>query len=292
MAEEKWTIGRLLQWTTEYLRQRGSSTPRLDAEVLLAHALGWQRIELYTRYDEEPNEAVRGKFRELVRRRAAGEPVAYLVGGREFFSLWFEVSPAVLVPRPETELVVAAVLDIAKTPLAQETIEICDVGTGSGIIAICVAKFLPGARVTAIDISADALEVAARNAAFHGVNNRIKFVHGNLFEPLPPDKRFDIIASNPPYVREDEVPQLAPDIRLFEPLSALVAGREGTEVIASLVDQAPGRLNPRGWLVCEISPQLSEPVARLVGSSQELELVEIRKDLARLPRVVVARRRH
>ncbi|MCS7239130.1 MAG: peptide chain release factor N(5)-glutamine methyltransferase [Thermoguttaceae bacterium] len=289
--EEKWTIGRLLQWTTEYLRQRGSSTPRLDAELLLAHAIGCQRIELYTQYDSEPDEQARAKFREYVRRRGAGEPVAYLIGGREFFSLWFEVTPAVLVPRPETELVVTTVLDIVKSSPPQESWDICDVGTGSGVIAICLAKYLPSCQVTAVDISSEALQVAARNAARHQVAERIEFVHGDLLRDLPAEKRFHIIASNPPYVGEDELHRLAPDVRSFEPVTALLAGKEGTEVIAALTAQAAPRLKSPGWVVIEISPQIADKVASIIAAQPELELVEIRKDLARLPRVVVARLR-
>lgn len=289
--EERWTIGRLVQWTTEYLRQRGSSTPRLDAEILLAHALGCQRIDLYTQYDNETNEAVRSRFRELVRRRAAGEPVAYLVGGREFFSLWFEVNREVLIPRPETEFVVTAILDAGKSFAGDELITVCDVGTGSGIIAVCVAKFLPQAQVTAIDISEEALEVARRNAKRHDVAERIKFVRSNLLEALPSEERFHVIASNPPYVREEEFSQLPPDVRDFEPRTALVAGKEGTEVIEALVGQVVDRLLPGGWLIMEIAPHLAQRVEKLLAGQLRLELVEIRRDLARLPRVVVARLR-
>lgn len=288
--DQKWTIGRLLQWTSDYLGQRGSSTPRLDAEILLAHALSCRRIDLYTKFDEEPDETARGKFRELVRRRASGEPVAYLVGGREFFSLWFEVTPAVLIPRPETELVVSTVIDLAKAA-SWEAPQICDVGTGSGIIAVCLAKFIPTCQVVAVDISPEALVVAARNAERHQVADRIQFVHSDLLQDLPEGQCFHVIASNPPYVRQDEITRLPPDIRCYEPLTALVAGVEGTEVIARLVEQAPGRLKPAGWLVVEIAPHLVDKVREIVAAQPELELVEVRKDLARLPRVVVARKR-
>ena len=228
-----WTVGRLLQWTADYLKSHGSESSRLDAEVLLAKSLGCRRIELYTAFDNEPNEEVRAAFRELVRRRAEGAPVAYLVGHREFYSLDFRVTPDVLIPRPETELLVIALLDLAKTQatvggtgLASGThaMAIADVGTGSGIIAVCVAKHLPGCRVTAIDTSPAALEVAKSNAQKHGVAERIEFIKSDLFADIPPDKNFDFILSNPPYVAASELNALAPDVKIFEPHSSLVAG--------------------------------------------------------------------
>jgi release factor glutamine methyltransferase len=230
---ESWTVGRLLQWTADYLAGHGSNSPRLDAEVLLAHAIGCQRIELYTAFDDRPREDARLSFRELVRRRAEGTPVAYLVGHREFYSLSFRVTPDVLIPRPETELLVVATLDLVRgerqqrgegrgergegqqrqgdketegqgesaadrdspvalsaclrvspSPLSSlpSPLRIADVGTGSGIIAVCMAKHLPACRVTAIDISAAALAVAAENAKTHGVADRIEFIESDLFE--------------------------------------------------------------------------------------------------------------
>ncbi len=176
-----WTVGRLLQWTADYLKSHGSESPRLDAEVLLAKVLGCQRIQLYTAFDNEPSEEVRAAFRELVRRRAEGAPVAYLVGHREFYSLDFRVTPDVLIPRPETELLVIALLDLAKTRPVGGKLTIADVGTGSGIIAVCAAKHLPGCRVTAIDTSPAALEVAKSNAEKHGVLGRIEFIQSDLF---------------------------------------------------------------------------------------------------------------
>ena len=223
MAEsETWTVGRLLTWTTQFLKTKGSDSARLDAEVLLAEVRGCARIELYTRFDEVPDETVRSAFRELVRRRAEGTPVAYLVGRREFYSLSFRVTSDVLIPRPETEFVVVRLLDLAAPrDEAGEALVIADVGTGSGILAVCAAKWLPKSRVTAIDLSPKALEVAAGNAQAHGVAASIDFIHGDLFANVPPDQRFDYILSNPPYVAEHEMTTLAADVAKHEPHRAL-----------------------------------------------------------------------
>ena len=314
-ASEPWTIGRLLQWTVDYLKGHASESPRQDAEVLLAEALGCRRIDLYTRFDETPGDAMRTAFRELVRRRAEGTPVAYLVGRREFYSLSFCVTPDVLIPRPETELLVVAALDLAKTKgegrglgtlvpselpsevpndegsgIPNRQIFIADVGTGSGIIAVCLAKHLPHCRVMAIDVSRAALDVAAGNAKQHGVADRIEFVQSDLFAAVPTERRFDFVVSNPPYVAEAEMERLAPDVRKFEPRVALLAGPRGTEVIESLIPQAAERLLPGGHLLMEISPMIHDTVRRLLEADSRFDLGPTIKDLARLPRVVQARR--
>ena len=288
---EVWTVGRLLQWTTDYLKSNRSATPRLDAEVLLAEALGCRRIELYTRFDEVPQETPRAAFRELVRRRATGAPVAYLVGRREFYSLSFRVTPEVLIPRPETELLVVTLLDLAKSRSPAGPLTVADVGTGSGIIAVCAAKHLPGSRITAIDISPAALRLARANAADHGVEGQIKFVESDLFAGVEPAQRFDFVVSNPPYVATAELDGLAADVRNFEPHQALVAGPQGTEVIAALIPQAAGRLNPGGHLLMEISPMIHDAARSLLEADGRFQPGPTVKDLARLPRVVQAVRR-
>ena len=288
---QDWTVGQLLKWTTDYLKHHGSDSPRLDAEVLLAEALGCRRIDLYTAFGELPDEEVRTAFRELVRRRAEGAPVAYLVGHREFFSLDFRVTPDVLIPRPESELLVVAMLDLARRLPAEREISICDVGTGSGIIAVCAAKHLPQCRVTAVDISPAALGVARGNAAKHGVQERIKLIESDLLSAVPPGERFDFIVANPPYVSTAEMQALAPDVRDFEPPLALVAGQRGTEVIESLLPQAAERLDPGGHLLIEISPMVHDAVRALLEADGRFQLGPTVKDLARLPRVVQAVRK-
>lgn len=289
--EETWTVGRLLQWTVDYLRRHGSDSPRLDAEVLLAQALGCARIALYTAYDTVPGEEARSVFRDLVRRRGEGTPVAYLVGQREFYSLSFRVTPDVLIPRPETEFLVVALLDQARQRPAGQPLDICDVGTGSGILAVCAAKYLPQCRVLALDLSPAALEVARDNAARHGVAGRIEFLQSDLFAAVPPERRFDFIVSNPPYVSRKEMDSLPRDVRAFEPGVALVAGARGTEVIEALVPQAAERLHGGGFLLIEVSPMVHQAVESLIAADSRLELRPTVKDLARLPRVVQAKRK-
>jgi release factor glutamine methyltransferase len=289
---DPWTVGRLLAWTTEYLQRHGSDSPRLDAEVLLAEARGCTRIELYTAFDEVVGDGPRGVFRDLVRRRAEGTPVAYLVGRREFYSLSFRVTEDVLIPRPETELLVVALLDLARERSPEGAApEIADVGTGSGVIAVCAAKHLPRARVTAIDLSPAALEVAGANARDHGVADRIELVESNLFDAVPAERRFDFVVSNPPYVRAEEFDALARDVKGHEPRAALVAGPRGTEVIERLAAQAAERLRPGGCLLVEIGPAIHEAARAIVEAGPAFEIGPTIKDQARLPRVIQARRR-
>ncbi len=287
---ESWTVGRLLEWTADYLKNRGADSPRLDAEVLLAEALDCRRIELYTRYEEEPPEEARTAFRDFVKRRAAGTPVAYLVGRREFYSMDFRVGPAVLIPRPETELLVVALLDLAGTRAAQDRLEVADVGTGSGIIAVCAAKNLANARLTAVDVSADALEVARTNAAGHGVTERIEFIQSDLFAGVDPARRFDYIVSNPPYVSTAEMAALDPGVRDFEPHLALAAGQRGTEVIERLIDESANHLDPGGFFFFYLSTEIYTAAVALLEAEARFNPGPTIKDLSRLPRVVQATR--
>ena len=290
-ATDAWTIGRLLQWTTGYLRDHHSDSPRLDAELLLAEAVGYQRIELYTSFSEIPPEGQRGRFRELVRRRAAGTPVAYLLGRREFYSLEFRVTSDVLIPRPETEFLVVAALDRLRERGEPAQATIADVGTGSGIVAVSLAKHAPGATFTAIDICPKAIDVAKANARSHGVDDRIRFAVGDLLTPLDETPRLDLVLSNPPYVSTAEMADLSPEVAGFEPHLALEAGPQGTEIIQRLIPQAATRLRPGGFLLIEISPMIESKVHALIDSDGVFDLLPTIKDLAGLPRIVGARRR-
>jgi release factor glutamine methyltransferase len=287
-----WTVGRLLTWTTEWLAGRGSDSPRLDAEVLLAFVRGCPRIALYTAFDVVVNEEERARFRSLVKRRGEGEPVAYLVGSREFFSLSFAVNPAVLVPRPETEQVVIRVLDLCQAagPAGQRP-RIIDVGTGSGAIAVTLAKRLPQAEFVATDISPEALAVARDNAKRHGVEDRIAFVECDLLADPQAAGPWDLVVSNPPYVREDEFEALPRDVRLHEPRRALVSGPTGVEVIGRLAAAAAETLVPGGWMVVEVGPSTAAAAEEVIAAQAALHLEPTLKDMATLPRIVQARRR-
>jgi release factor glutamine methyltransferase len=296
-----WTVGRLLQWTADYLKSRGADSPRLDAEILLAEALNCQRIQLYTAFEDVPGEEKRTAFRELVRQRAEGMPVAYLVGRREFYSLSFKVGPGVLIPRPESELIVVTLLDLAKRPSPPAPLSegegshsgplrIADVGTGSGILAVTLAKHLPAARIVATDTSQVALQVAAENARQHGVAERIQWIDCDLLTGTGAEPTFDFIVSNPPYVSAAEYEKLPRDVKNFEPREALCAGPTGTEVIQRLVLQAAERLRPGGRLLIEISPMIHAAVQALLAAVPGLQPGPVVKDLARLPRVVQAKK--
>jgi len=292
--ETQWTVLALLDWTKDYLEKNDSESPRLDAEILLAHSMHCERIMLYTRFDEIVSEADRLQFRELVKQRASGCPVAYLVGFKEFYSLRFDVSEHVLIPRPETEFVVIAVLDIVKEHFNSDSngqsmpCHVIDVGTGSGAIAITLATELPQIQVTAVDLSTAALEVARKNATRHEVNDRIEFAEQDLLAG-PSDNKFDIVASNPPYVSSEEYETLSRNVREYEPQLALESGPTGMECYQRLVPQAAARLNAGGWLVLETSPMLMEQLKMLVIENGFDEISTV-SDLAGHPRIVTARR--
>lgn len=284
MDNDVWTVGRLLAWTTDWLAARGSESPRLEAEVLLAHARRCQRIELYTAFETTVDEAQRSSFRALVKRRGEGEPVAYLVGSREFFSLPFSVNNSVLVPRPETEGLVVRVLDICRSMLAPRII---DVGTGSGAIAVTLATQLPQAKICATDISAAAIVVAQSNAERHGVSDRITFLTCDVLDDPQAEGPWDVIVSNPPYVREDEFDALPRDVRLHEPRSALVSGPSGCEMIVRLAAIAVERLVSGGWLIMEVGPARAAEEA--IVQQPALWLGPTLTDIAGHPRIVQAR---
>jgi release factor glutamine methyltransferase len=285
-TEQSWTIGRLLDWTTQFLQQKGSESPRLDSEVLLAHALDCKRIDLYTRHTEEAPTQGRDRFRALVRQRLEGCPVAYLVGRKEFFSLEFEVNRAVLIPRPDTECVVVECLRLAKD-VAEPAI--LDIGTGSGCLAVAVAKHHKTAHVTAVDISPEALAVASRNAAKQGVAERIRFLQSDLFAAVPAGERFDLILSNPPYIPHDDLAKLPPGVRDYEPHRALDGGADGFAVFDRLIAEAPAHLKSGGWLLLEIGSPQEMPARERIERNKGYELEKTVHDGSGHPRVLMAR---
>lgn len=282
----EWTILELLRWTTQYFEGQGIASARLDAECLLADALECDRLRLYVDYDKPLLAEERKRFREQVRRRAQERiPVAYLLGTREFWSLPLEVSPDVLVPRPETETLVSAALEFLSD--SERVYRVLDIGTGSGCVALAIASACPNVEVTATDLSPAALGIAQRNADALGLADRVRFLVGDLFEPVA-SERFDIIVSNPPYVARREAEGLPPELA-HEPELALFGGDDGFWVIDRLIDVAGDHLEAGGAVCIEIDPrQAAVTSARL--QERGFQDVGCRRDLARDLRVVVGLR--
>jgi release factor glutamine methyltransferase len=277
---EAWTPLKLLGWTQGFFAGKGVDAPRLTAELLLAHALGCDRVRLYLDFDKPLGDPELGRYRELVRRRAAGEPTAYLTGTREFFGHRLAVDPRVLIPRPETELLAELALE-----LLPEGGAALDLGTGSGALAIALALGRPGARVTAVDLSPGALEVARANAEALGA--AVTFLAGDLYQPLPADARFQVIVSNPPYVPSGELPGLQREVRR-EPLLALDGGADGLDLLRRVVAGAPARLEAGGALLVEMHESHLEALPALCRAAG-FATAEARRDLAGLPRLTLAR---
>ncbi|MFQ5989989.1 MAG: peptide chain release factor N(5)-glutamine methyltransferase [Candidatus Methylomirabilales bacterium] len=283
------SIGQILVWATALLRSGGVETPRLDAECLLAFLLGSDRLHLYAAIEERLPCAVREAYRRLISRRQAREPLAYLTGTKEFWSLSLKVTPAVLIPRPETEILVETALSRLKqlaTPV------IGDVGTGSGAIAVAMAKMLPCARVYATEISRDAIAVARENANAHGVEGQIVFLQGDLLEPLLAQGligQCDLIVSNPPYIATNELALLPPEVH-YEPVEALNGGPDGLDCHRRIIGETSVLLRPGGWLGLEIAPDKASSLMRLLRDQGRFTDVAIIRDLSGLQRVIMARR--
>jgi release factor glutamine methyltransferase len=276
----EWTIGRLLNWTTSYLASHGVDEARLASEVLLAHAATCRRIDLYARFDQSLDGATLDRFRDSVRRAAAREPIAYVVGEKEFFSLPFRVTPDVLVPRPETEVLVEGVLDhCAATGLVAP--RILDLGTGSGCIAVSVLTQLAAATAVATDVSATALDVACSNAERHGVADRIVFVEADglaLPEAVVPEPGFDVLVSNPPYVSADSMGKLDATVRDHEPRVALTDGRDGLSFYRAIATDAPRLLTAAAVVMVEVADGQAAAVIEAVEATGRLVHRETRAD--------------
>jgi len=293
MTQASWHIGDLLKVTTAYLKKKGIESPRLTAELLLAHLLGMDRVTLYLQFEKPLTEDELSGYRTLVSRRVRREPLQYITGVQEFWSMNFQVDPRVLVPRPETELLVEQALARAgeRDPATAAPRRLLDLGTGSGILAVCLAKECSTWEVWATDISPDALEVAHVNAEKHGVGDRIRFRQGDLFQPFKSDRLlFHLIVSNPPYVAEEEYRSLPPEVQTYEPRIALAAGKAGTDFITRILGEAPDFLVAAGWLLVEMAPGQTEQamkIAERTGSYDEILRV---RDYSGRYRVVCVRR--
>lgn len=279
---EVWTVLKLLRRTAEYFAGRGVDTPRLDAELLLAATLGLDRVGLYLNFERPLQSDELDAFRERVRRRASREPLAYILGHTEFWSLPLKVTPAVLIPRGDTEVLVEAALS-----RLHGAARVLDVGTGSGALAIALAHERPECSVTAIDLSAAALEVAAENARCNGVAERVHLLRQDL--ATLPAGPFDLVVANPPYIPSGELAALMPEVRDFEPPLALDGGCDGLAAYRALAGQAGSVLTPGGWLLVEVGIGQATPVRELFTGAGLVE-VGIRDDYAGIPRVVSGQR--
>ena len=260
----------------------------LDARLLARHVLGWDAARLLTQATDPAPPGFSTAFGALIDRRAAREPMAYILGAQEFWGLTFEVGPAVLIPRPETEVLVEAAL--ARIPEAA-ILDVADVGTGCGCVAIAIAHDRPRTRLVAIDASRGALEIAAANATRHGVADRITFTCGDLLElPSLPQRPFDLIVSNPPYVNDGDRSTLQPEVRDYEPPAALFGGKDGLSIVRRLVAQSVARLKPGGFLMFEIGQGQDDAVRELISATPGLTMSGLIHDLQGIPRTAIARR--
>lgn len=278
--ETIWTIGRLLDWTTAWFDERSIEGGRLAAELLLAHALGCRKIELYTRYEQVPGDDQRAVFRELVRQAGQHTPIAYLLGRREFFSLEFTVNPSVLIPRPETEALVQRALQICRAE-AERTFNLLDIGTGTGCIAISIARFAKNTKVVGSDISAEALAAARTNVDKHAMGERVQLVEADLVllpKELCPAEGFDLIVSNPPYIPQHVWEKLPPHIREHEPRVALTPGPEGLEIYRRLSVEATAELAPSGRVLLEIGHDQLAAVKELFAGTGSWSFVGSHRD--------------
>jgi release factor glutamine methyltransferase len=285
---ETWTIRRILEWMSRDFAERGLPGPRLDAELLVAHGLGKERVALYMDLERPLGDDELTRIRELVKRRRAREPMAYIIGEREFWKRPFEVSTAVLVPRPDTEVLVSTALQ--RLPAGSEA-RVLDLCTGSGILAVTLAAERPLVRAIATDLSAAALEVAARNAARHGVASRVELRRGDLFDAVSDEAPFDLVVSNPPYIPTAEIETLDADVRAYEPRMALDGGADGFGFHRRLVDGAPALLAAGGSLLVEVGAGQADALAKALEARGSFEDVCTIVDFGGIERVVAATRR-
>lgn len=283
--KRSWTILSLLEWSAEYLKDRKFEDPRLNAELLLCHMLGLQRIQLYTNFDRPLTSEELARFKELFQRRLRHEPLQYIVGETEFMGLKFFVDQSVLIPRPETEVLLEHALDAIRTS-GKENVTILDVGTGAGNMAVALAHFAHNAVVTAIDVSQEALQTASRNLARHSLNT-VTLLHIDMFSDFLTGRFFDIIVSNPPYVSADEFEILPPEVRDFEPKIATCDGSDGFRFIKRICAIAAEKLASGGILFMEIAYNQSAG-ARSIAEASGLQDIELYADHAGILRVLKA----
>lgn len=285
---ETWTIKKLLDWVSEYFTDKGIDSPRLSAELLLSHVLDTQRIMLYANFDKTVAPSHLDTLRPLVKRCGAHEPLAYLIGHTEFYSLRFVLTPDVLIPRPETEGLVEKAIDFLRALDTPEP-KVLDLCTGSGCIAGAIAKNVPSAKLTATDISKNAIRIAQKNFQSLGIGDRIETRTGDLFDAIEPGETFDLIVSNPPYVTDGEYENLDPNVKDYEPAQALKAGPEGLDLIEKIIQAAPASLAPKAALILEMGYRHGSNVQNLLQNANYTD-IRIHKDHAGHDRIAFARK--
>lgn len=283
-----WTVLKLLTWTHSYFNTHAVESPRTSAELLLSHALGLQRIDLYLQYDRPVNAGELDRFKSMIKRRVKKEPVAYILGSKAFWTLDFAVNRDVLIPRPETEHLVEEALDVMKKGVCgarREPMRVVDLGTGCGTVILSLAASLPEHLFFATDISARALYLAKKNAVQNRLDQKVSFFSGNWFEPFKRQARFNVIVSNPPYIPTGTMKKLQPEVRIYEPIGALNGGTDGLEAIRHIIDHAHKYLKEGGSLILEIGYDQKDAVQKLVEKSGMYQGVIFKKDYSKIPRV-------
>jgi release factor glutamine methyltransferase len=288
---EVWTIQKLLSWITEHFAEKGIDSPRLSAELLLSHVLGLKRIELYTQFDKPVGKEHLDRLRDLVKRAAEHEPVAYLVGKTEFYSLELNVAPDCMIPRPETELLTERAIEFLRGRKGPQFV--CDLCTGCGCIAAAIAKNHTDCRIIATDICGAALSIAAQNIDKYRLQERITLLCGDLFEPIVPQldvSKFDLIVCNPPYVSEPEFEKLEKNVKHYEPRLALYAGQDGLDVYRRICEKVGDFLKPDAALMLEIGYAQGRAVKELLDATGVFAEIKVEKDFHNNDRIVTARK--
>lgn len=280
MTEETWTIRKVLLWTTGRFEKEDIDAPRLTAEILLAHTLKLDRVKLFMELDRPLQKDELSEFRALIQRRMQLEPTQYLTGFKDFYNRRFTVDPRVLIPRPETELLVEAVLKLLPKDAPSRVLDLC---TGSGCIGVTIAAERPQGSVWLTDVSPGACEVAKANAEKHEVASRVSVLHGDLFAAIPAGARFDVVVSNPPYIKRAELPGLQKEV-LREPTLALDGGDDGLDFVRRIAEGSHAALKPGGWVALEIGDEQGEAVKQMLTRAG-YRAVRVERDLARLDRL-------
>ena len=286
---ETWTITKLLNWVRQFLTDKEIDSPRLSAELLLSYVLGLKRIELYTQYNKVVEKPELDKLRELVSRAGQHEPIAYLVGKTEFYSMELNVTPDCMIPRPETELLVQRAIEFLRTRNGPQYV--CDLCTGSGCIAVAIAKNFPNAKIIATDICDTALAVAATNVEKHNLQDKITLLSGDLFDPIIPQLdvgKFDLIVCNPPYVSSGEYEKLDKNVRDYEPRLALFAGDDGLDIYRRIIEKVDSFLKPDAALILEIGYAQGHAITELLKQTGVFAGIKIERDFHNNDRVVTA----